>query len=127
VGPETAVVRVGAVQEPIWNTGEFLGCVERFGPREPGSLRLDDQRLQFDRPGRPPYVWRLEVITAVQPSSTALQIKAKGQPVAAFRFVESSVRVWEAWIQEAVRRRYRSLGRGEITEFQPRIRTAQTR
>jgi hypothetical protein len=65
--------------------------------------------------------WPLESLTAIQPSSSALQLRARGHTVISVRFLAASVLLWEHWLQEAVRRRYHALGKGEIAEFQPRI------
>lgn len=62
--------------------------------------------------------------TAIQASSSSIQIKARGEPVVSFRFPEDSPRFWEELLQEALRRFYRERGMGEIREFQPRIETA---
>jgi hypothetical protein len=69
-----------------------------------------------DREGS--FEWSLGDLTAVQPSSTSLQIKARHQSVVAVKFVNSSSRLWEERLQVALRKYYR--GR-QIIDFQPRI------
>jgi hypothetical protein len=68
--------------------------------------------------GEGSFEWPLADLTAVQPSSTSLQIKAKRRPVVSFKFVYSSSRLWEERIQLALRQHYSTR---EIIEFQPRI------
>ena len=87
-----------------------------------GLIALDEDGLSF-RGADLTLQWPLDQITAVQPTSSALQIKARAQPVAAIRFLEGSVRLWEDRLQTAIRDLWRRAGRGEITEFQPCIRT----
>jgi hypothetical protein len=84
-------------------------------------LILTGRSLTFAPTEGQPQQWPLDAVAAVQPSSSALQIRMRGGPVVLFRFPEASVRLWDETIQEALRRLYRSTGRGEILEFQPRI------
>ena len=121
LGPERARVRVALGIAPLRRRGELLGWVERFGPASQGTITLDEERLAFRADARA-IQWPIERITAVQPSSAALQIKARGQPVASIRFLETSVRMWEDAIQSAVRALWLREGRGTIAEFQPCIR-----
>ena len=99
-----------------------MGWIETFGPFRDGLIALDEDGLSF-RGADLTLQWPLDQITAVQPTSSALQIKARAQPVAALRFLEGSVRLWEDRLQTAIRELWRRAGRGEITEFQPCIRT----
>ena len=64
------------------------------------------------------FEWPLSEITAVQPSSTALQVKARRQPVVSIKFSSSSSRLWEERLQVALRQHYSTR---DIIEFQPRI------
>jgi len=116
-----AVARFVARFEPVRAGGRYLGRVERFGPRLEGTLVLTGRALTFMPADGQPHHWPLDAIAAVQPSSGSLQIRVRGGPVVLFRFAETSVRLWEETIQAALRRLYRSTGRGEIVEFQPRI------
>jgi hypothetical protein len=99
--------------------GVYLGRVERFGDFRFGHIELTEQALVFTaRDGEGSFEWPLGDLTAVQPSSTALQVKAKGRPVVAFKFVDSSSRMWEERLQLALRQHYSTR---EVIEFQPRI------
>lgn len=99
----------------------FMNRVETFGPYIDGRLRLDAMRITF-RPDRgEARGWTLDSITAVQPSSSTLQIKARGEGVVSFTFPDGSARFWEEIVCLALRRRFRQTGKGEISEFQPRI------
>ena len=105
----------------VRHRGCFVGRVERLGSPRPGTLRLTCDALEFAPASGPVRRWPLAEISAVQASSGTLQVKPRRQPLAAFRFPEGSVRLWEELLREALRRFYRSAGRGEIMEFQPRI------
>lgn len=111
-------------EAPLHVRGELLGFFERYGPDRRGIVALTANAIEF-RPenGGPMRVWPFAELTAVQPASRALQLKARGQPVCSLRFTSCSVRLWERRIQNQLRRLYRDTGRGEIVEFQPRIAT----
>jgi hypothetical protein len=123
IAPQRAVVRVARVAVPLRFRRRFIGFGERFGARMTGTIALTGDALVFEPDDGEPLHWPLDRITAVQPTSSALQIKARGLPVAAIRFLEASVRFWEFQLQERLRARFRAEGRGEIVEFQPRICT----
>ena len=117
----TAEVLVRAAQSDIVvrSYGEYLGRVEKFGQFHFGELTLNEQSLKFaSRDEQGSFDFLLGELTGVQPSSTALQIKARRQPVVAIKFVNSSSRLWEERLQVALRKYYR--GR-DIIDFQPRI------
>jgi len=116
-----AVARFVVGFEPVRARGHYLGRVERFGPAVQGTLVLTGEALTFAPADGPAHRWPLETVTAVQPSSSGLQIRVRGGTVVLFRFPEASVRLWEETIQAALRRLYRSMGWGDIVEFQPRI------
>lgn len=123
LGPELAILRIAERPVAVRPGGVFVGWGERFGPRQKGSATLTPDSLVFEENSGTRHEWRLDTFTAVQPTSSALQVKTRGAPVAYFRFFESSVRRWEHWIQHRLRAIYRDTGRGEIVEFQPRIST----
>jgi hypothetical protein len=100
---------------------EFLNRVERFGPKRQGTLELGPDRLTYRPEGGGPREWPFDALTAIQASSSTLQVKARGQPLVAFRFLDDSVFLWETLLHAALRAFYRRTGRGEIIEFQPRI------
>jgi len=106
---------------PLSARGELLGYVERFGPEIPGTLALSADTVTFAPDRGAPRVWPILDVTAVQPASSTLQLKVKGEPVVTLRFVEGSVRLWESRIQQRLRTAWRDAGRGEIVEFQPRV------
>ena len=113
-----------SVEQPLHQNGELLGFIERFRPAVQGVVTLTDGAVRFrSDDGSLVRSWPLERLTAVQPASAALQLKARDQPVVSLRFTSCSVRLWERRIQNALRRLYREAGRGEIVEFQPRIST----
>ncbi len=122
VAPEGAaecLLRAAVGDLKVGGYGEYLGRVEQFGPFRFGVLSLTGDTLRFEaREGEGSFAWSLGELTAVQPSSTALQIKARRQPVVSIKFVNSSSRLWEERLQVALRQYYK--GR-DIIEFQPRI------
>ncbi|MFS8638255.1 MAG: hypothetical protein FWJ74_09215 [Gemmatimonadota bacterium] len=113
-----------AVGESVIRLGStYLNRIERFGPPRDGVLALYGDRLRFAPDAGEAEEWTFDEITAVQPSSSTLQVKARRRPVVSFRFPEESARFWEELLCAAIRRHYRANGRGEIIEFQPRIVT----
>ena len=124
LGPAPAIVRVVRSDMPIAFRGEYLGRAESFGPRISGTVTLDERTLAVGIP-EAPMVWPIESITAVQPSSAAIQINSRIHPLASIRFVEQSVRLWEAALHDRIRHVYAGTGRGRVTQFHPRIRVAR--
>jgi hypothetical protein len=123
-GPERAAVRIAGPARPVRRGRELLGWAERFGRAREGTIRLAGDVLRFAPDGAGPgseFAWAVEELTAIQPSSSTLQVKVRGQPVVSIRFADSSVRWWEALLQERVRRRWTETGRGRVIEYQPRI------
>lgn len=123
LGPERAILRIAEEPVAFRPGGTFVGWGERFGPKRQGSVSLAPDALVFQEAGGARREWRIDRMTAIQPTSSALQVKTRSEPVAWFKFLDSSVRRWEHWIQHRLRHLYRESGRGEIVEFQPRIST----
>lgn len=113
--------RAVARNENLYGQEGFLNRIERFGEETPGKLELRPKELRLEPEQGPLREWPLETLTAVQASSRALQIKVRDEPLVSFQFLDDSVHLWEALLQETLRRLYRETGRGEILEFQPRI------
>ncbi len=120
--PARVVLREATGLTPVHHGGELLGYAERFGPRRPGTFELDELALRFLPDAGETIVTPLESLTAIQASSTTLQIKRKGAPVLSARFEEASVLLWERLLQCRTASRMRALGRGEVSEWQPVIR-----
>lgn len=99
----------------------YLNRVEVFGKEAIARLRLEPNRLIVEREGDEADVWPLESLTAVQASSNTLQLKRHARPLAAFRFHDDAIFLWENLLRAALRDFYGRTGRGEIREFQPRI------
>ena len=121
LGPAHARVRVARTTTPVRDKEDFLGRVEVFGAAMNATATLDDRTLAAGIP-ESPLVWPLETITAVQPSSSTLQINSRAHPLVSFRFIDQSVRLWEEALQERLRRIHRDAGRGRIVQFHPHIR-----
>ena len=118
-GSAECLVRIAESDTPVSGYGEYLGRVERFGNFHFGQLILTETSLQFvPRDEGEGFEWPLGEITAVQPSSTALQLKARKRPVVSVKFASSSSRLWEERLQVALRHHYSTQ---DIIEFQPRI------
>jgi hypothetical protein len=118
-GTAECLLRIAESDMPISSYGEYLGRIERFGNYRFGTLTLTDTALKFEpRDDDNGFEWPLGDLTAVQPSSTALQVKARKRPVVSIKFANSSCRLWEERLQAALRQHYK--GR-DVIEFQPRI------
>jgi hypothetical protein len=116
-------VRVAVEDKPIYSFGSYMGRYERMGPPKLGVLELAGERLRFVADEGNGFDWGLLDLSAIQMSSSTLQLKARRQPVATIRFVRSSARLWEERLQAAVREAYARAGLGDVVEFQPRICT----
>lgn len=101
--------------------GAYLNRVEIYGPESQGTLETGLERLIYRPEGQPPREWRLDALTAIQASSSTLQLKVANRPLVSFRFLDDSLYLWESLLQAALTALYRRTGRGEIIEFQPRI------
>lgn len=118
-----AVLRIARSEEPVYHEGQLLGFTEQFGPPVAGVLRVVPRELRFREPGgAPSHRWALRDVRALQASSSSVQLSLPDVGVVLFRFSEDSPRRWEALLGHALREVWRGLGRGEIVEFQPRIR-----
>ncbi len=107
---------------PVRHGDRILGFIEEFGPPDAGELTLTSDGLTFTSEGEELREWRLAELTALQAASSSLQLTQPGRPLASFRFRSDSTRRWESLLREAIRRVWREAGRGEVDEFQPRIR-----
>lgn len=116
------LVRLAEGQRAVHVGGRYVNHVEFFGERESGVLRLHEDRLVLETE-RTRMEWPLDAITTIQPSSRALQIRAKRSPLVSLEFPDDSIRLWEDLLAAALRRHYEEGGKGEIIEFQPRIVT----
>lgn len=123
-GEALADVRM-AVSDTVLRDGrKYLGRIEHFGPIVRGKLKLTAERVTFEPLfGDGGFDLPLEDLTAVQPSSAALQLKARHRPVIVVKFPTSSAKLWEERLQHSLRGCYARLQRGEIVEYQPRIAT----
>ncbi|MBI4545502.1 MAG: hypothetical protein HY703_09925, partial [Gemmatimonadetes bacterium] len=106
---------------PIRPGRVFYGHIERLGPPRRGRLTLRAGEVMFQPLEGEERRWPLDALTALQSSSGTLQIKPRREGVVSFRFPDSSVRLWEEVLRASIRRFYRSAGKGEVLEFQPRI------
>lgn len=118
---ERVLFRQARTDKPLWHRGIYLGRIEEFGPTQPGWLTLTRDELRFQPDQGESQVWLLNDLTAVQPSSTSLQLKVRRGAVLSLRFPQASPLLWEERVRQAVQALYTQAGRGEIREFQPRI------
>ena len=119
--PEPVIVRMAHGSKPYRHSGVYLGEVEHFEDPVSGVLELVADALKFKTSEGAEVVWPVSELTAVQPSSTTLQLKIRRGPVVSLRFPEGSPLLWEERVRNAVQDWYTNAGRGEIAEFQPRI------
>lgn len=129
------LIRAVTGEAAVTGEGGYLNRIELFGDEVPGTVRLEPERLVVEwdedshfgrghgQSARRCENWPLESLTAVQTSSTSLQLKRRGEPLVAFRFQNDSLYLWEQLLRAALRRFYGKTGRGAIREFQPRIVT----
>jgi 1-acyl-sn-glycerol-3-phosphate acyltransferase len=122
-GTAHCTIRDSAGDHSYYAHGRYLGRIEKLGAPRPGVLTLDAERLVFTAETGESVDIPLLEITAIQPSSHALQIKTAGRPVFSIKFTDSSPKLWEERLQNAIAAEYLRSGRGEVVEFQPRICT----
>jgi hypothetical protein len=122
LGPQQVTLRFANEPRPVRYRGNLIGWAERFGKPIQARAHLDAAALTIEEAGKQRWLWPLERITAVQPSSSTLQINSTGHRLVSIRFAEDSVRRWEAVLQALIRVRHSVLGHGKITGFFPRIR-----
>lgn len=133
--PEQAPVRSALVaakfvirEEVVRDGDRYLNRIEIYGRKEEGTLTLTRERLIYtpaDGAGEGAGTeWPFEDLVAVQASSRKLQLNGRDVPLASFAFPDDSSFLWENLVMAAVQAHYRRRGRGEIVEFQPRIRVA---
>lgn len=122
-GTADCTVRESVGDHPVRANGHYLGRVEKLGPPRAGRLMLDADRLFFDAEDGADLDVDLLDITAIQPSSHALQIKTVRRPVFSIKFTDSSPKLWEERLQNAINAASIRAGRGAVVEFQPRICT----
>ncbi|MFW6205769.1 MAG: hypothetical protein ACOC5I_00890, partial [Gemmatimonadota bacterium] len=101
----------------------YLNRIELWGDEATGRLELRADRLVYEGDDGERAEWPLESVTAVQASSSTLQINRRRLPLVSFRFEDDSIYLWEELLHAALRAFYRRTGRGEIVEFQPRVVT----
>ena len=125
--PDLVAARVElrrALQEaPIYRRGTLLGFVEQQGPRLAGTLAIDGAGLVFRSDEGTEWRSAFLDLRAIQASSSSVQVSPSGGGVITLRFVADSPRRWEDLLKQEIRSAWRRAGRGEIIEFQPRIRT----
>ena len=121
----SADVRVSRVTgfDTVRDAERYLNRIELWGEEAPASLELRRDRLVLVPEEGEPVAWPLESLTAVQASSSSLQLNRRDEPLVSLRFSDDSVYLWEELLHAALRDFYRRTGRGEILEFQPRIVT----
>lgn len=120
---ESVQARFARAYTPVRHRGRFMNRIENFRSAREGVLELRSGSLRFTDDTGERHAWPFDRLTAVQPSSSTLQVKPRRQPVVSFRFPHGSARFWEEILTTAIRRHYRRSGKGEIIEFQPRIQT----
>lgn len=118
-----AVAREAVSTQAIRKGGRFLNRIELYGAKRAATLEMRQDGLIYQPEGEEPRSWPFEALTAVQTSSSTLQINVRGHPLVSFRLLDDSIYFWEQLLHAGLRDFYRRTGRGEIAEFQPRIVT----
>ncbi|MSR23048.1 MAG: hypothetical protein EXR92_05835 [Gemmatimonadetes bacterium] len=118
-----ASMRVATREVPVRARGTLVGYRELPGPRRVGTLRMDGRRLTFLERGGRVHEWPLVDIRSLQVSASSVGISPVTGGVVSFRLHDDSPRRWDELLKEQLRAVWRDEGRGEITEFQPRIRS----
>lgn len=121
--PADAVARFASVEHPVHHLGELIGFFEERGPGLPGRLTLADTTLRLDAADGEVHEWPLRDLRAVQTASGAIQVATRDGILVSFRMLSDSPRRWEHALKDRLRDVWRAEDRGEITEFQPRIRS----
>lgn len=121
-GSATCSLSIAHSDEPIHSYGEYFGRFEKFGEARIGTMSLDGDALSFEVDGETDR-WPLLDLSAIQLSSSTLQVKPKRRPVMTIRFAQSSPKLWQERLEKAVREAYARAGLGDVVEFQPRIVT----
>lgn len=116
-----AELRRGLPPAPIRYRSEVVGWVERLGDPLPGMLALDAASLRFRAVHGGASTWPLDLLTGLQASSRALQLKVHGADMMQFVFPGGSSRYWERLVMAALSHHWSACGRGPIREFQPRL------
>jgi hypothetical protein len=121
----SAAVRARLVDryEAVRDRGRYVNRIEVFGPEARGELVLGVESLRYTPGEGTPLLWPFEDLAAVQASSRTLQIRGRPHPLASFAFPDDSSFLWEQLLALALGEHYRSTGRGEVVELQPRIVT----
>jgi 1-acyl-sn-glycerol-3-phosphate acyltransferase len=125
-GTAHCTIRDSAGDHSYYAHNRFLGRIEKLGPARAGTLTLNQTTLAFEAETGASLAIPLLEITALQPSSHALQIKTTGRPVFSIKFTDSSPKLWEERLQNAISDAYRRAGLGDVVEFQPRICTRRS-
>jgi len=110
-------------ETPLYRRGALLGFVEQRGPRLTGTLTLEGATLAFRGDDGTEWQSRFLDLRAIQASSSSVQVSPVGGGVITLRFVADSPRRWEDLFKREISSAWRDAGRGEVVEFQPRIRT----
>jgi hypothetical protein len=117
------IAREATGTKPVRKAGRFLNRIERYGPKRRATLEMRPHGLIYQPEGVGPRAWSYDALTAVQTSSSTLQLRARDGSLLSFGFPDDSILLWELLLHAAIRDFYRRTGRGEIAEFQPRIAT----
>jgi len=117
-----AVARFALREWPVRYRKAVIGFYEERGPKVSGMLRLEEQVIRFTETAGKAHEWRLLDLTAVHTASAAIQISPLGGGLVSFHLPDDSPRRWEDELKWRIRLLWEGEGRGEIREFQPRIR-----
>lgn len=118
----SAVARFAVKEWPVRYRDAVVGFFEERGSKIAGTLRLGQREIRFTEEAGPVHEWPLLDLTAVLTASAAIQISPPEGGLVSFRLIGDSPRRWDDSLKQRIRRLWHGAGRGEIREFQPRIR-----
>ena len=124
-GSAECAVQQWTGDKPVYALGKYMGRYECLSEPKVATLTLDAEQLRFVFEDSSEFAISLLEVTAVQPSSRALQIKTKRRPLFVLRFSTSSPKMWEERLHNALSEAYTSARLGDIVEYQPRVATAR--
>jgi len=118
------ISRRSGAEQAVWYGSHLLGFSEERGDKRVGRLEVTGQGLTLTHDSGDVERWSFLDLTAVQTSSSSVQISDGRGRIVQFKYPEDSSRRWEELLRTLVARRWLEAGRGEVVEFQPHITVA---
>ena len=104
--------------------GELAGAFsECLGETLPGSVEVSPEGVAIKHDDGGGGRWSHLELTAVQATSSSLQLSLPGDQLVQLGFPDDSPKRWEDLLRRLITEAYRRAGHGPVVEFQPRIVT----